>query len=131
MIITANRFFNTSWQAYKIAAITLGLAKHGLKDFGVDKSEPVMAFVNKGKWLIKCECGGAEKAWEEGLFMCQSCWNAGHKHKCRRSIFPEQREEIERLLDKRPLENRNWFPGETVDDLLRENKEHEAELLEA
>lgn len=97
---------------------------------GVDEDTPPLeAYVNHGRWIVKCECGGAEKAWEERLFMCQSCWNGGSKHKYRRTVFPKRRAEIEALLIKRPLQNRNWTPGETLVLLRRENREHKGELL--
>jgi hypothetical protein len=37
--------------------------------------------------------------------------------------FPAEREEIERLLLLRPERDRNWEPGQTVEDLRRENEE--------
>lgn len=90
---------------------------------------PLEAYVNHGRWIVKCKCGGAEKAWEEGLFMCLSCLNSSHKHQYRKAIFPRTRAKIEALLIQRPLINRNWIPGETLTQLKKENKEHEGELL--
>lgn len=90
---------------------------------------PLQAYVNHGRWVVKCECRGAEKAWEEGLFMCLSCLNSGHKHKYRKVIFPKERAAIEAILIKRPLINRNWLPGETLAQLGKENKDHKGELL--
>jgi len=132
-MITANEFFKCSLTQYE---------KHPQKGiFGkfkarklplpitISDDEPLMAYVNHGRWIVKCECGGAEKAWEEGLFMCQSCWNGKHKHQYRRAVFPEEREMIEELLLKRALPNRNWFLHETIADLERENEEHKEELL--
>lgn len=131
MIITANKFFRASWNTYTLefarGMYMKGLVYSGLID---ESAEPLKAYVNHGRWLVKCECGGAEKAWEEGLFMCQSCWNAGHRHKLRRVIFSDDRVEIEHLLEVRPLPNRNWYPYETVADLRDENKVHEDLLLE-
>lgn len=97
-----------------------------------DEIEPVKAFVNKGRWIVVCPlCGGGEYAWEEGYCYCCSCHNSYMGHKYRRLVFPENRAEIEAALIVRPLANRNWNLGETIEDLLRENQEHEAELLEA
>jgi len=43
----------------------------------------------------------------------------------RRVDIPTNYQQIERVLLERPnRENQNWLPGETLDDLLRENKEH-------
>lgn len=43
--------------------------------------------------------------------------------------MPSERKKIEEQLNKRPLENRNWYPGETVADLRLENAAHHEELL--
>ncbi len=140
-MITANIFFNRvrypgcpqtgSFEAYKLIVLAKELAHGGIPEQGYDiTSPPLQAYVNHGRWVVKCECGGAEKAWEEGWFMCQSCFNSRHKHQYRRSVFPKSREAIEKLLALRPLINRNWRPGESLAQLKAENQEHRAELLE-
>ena len=132
MIVTANSWFNTTYDDYKKNTLLQGLAKYGLKYQPVlvgDK--PLVAFVNHGEWLVKCECGGAEKMWEEEMFLCQSCWNGKHGHRVRQATFPKNRKQIETLLDIRPLDNRNWNSNETLADLRRENKEHKVELIGA
>jgi hypothetical protein len=127
MITTANHSLKTDFDTFKVAA----LAKVGIVDQGIEEdSPPLEAFINHGRWVVKCECGGCEKAWEEGLFICQSCFNSGHKHKIRKAIFPKDRKQIEQLLEVRPLPNRNWQPHETLADLEKENEQHKAELLE-
>lgn len=101
-----------------------------IKPIGLFEDDaPLQAYVNHGRWILKCECGGAEKAWEEEKFMCLSCLNSGHKHQYRKAIFPSNRTAIEAILIKRPLANRNWLPVETLAQLRKENKEHEGELL--
>ncbi len=129
-MITANAYFGISWGEFRAARIIPIMAKYGLKDTGIDDSSPLKAYVNHGHWLVKCECGGCEFAWEEGIFMCRSCWNAGHAHKFRMSIFPDERKEIEALLLRRPIPNRNWFAHETVAELEAENMIHADKLLE-
>ena len=137
-MITANQFFKGSFETYRTLVLLPGMSMRlvnrnlpsPLKENIDSDSPPLEAYVNHGRWVVKCECGGAEKAWEEGWFMCQSCFNAGHKHQYRRSIFPKERLKIENLLEVRPLPNRNWYPGETLSQLQAENKEHKAELLE-
>jgi len=129
-MITANQFFKSSWETYRLMVIMPAMVKHGLLQVIYDEvSLPLEAFVNHGRWIVKCECGGAEKAWEEGWFMCQSCFNAGHKHQYRKAVFPKNRPKIEALLVLRPIPNRNWR-NETLAMLTAENKEHKAELLE-
>lgn len=90
--------------------------------------EPLTAYLNHGRWLVKCECGGAELAWDEGRFLCMSCWNAAHGHQFRPSAYPAERERIETLLNKRPVVNQNWRPGEAVELLEAENDLHAAEM---
>lgn len=140
-MITANQFRKCTLGQFELmrdvgilarlikAGIYLSLApRHNRIPIFRDE-EPLKAYVNHGRWVVKCECGGAEKAWEEGKFMCLSCLNSSHKHKYRVSVFPESRKTIEAILCRRPLMNRNWFPGETVAQLQKENKDHQGELL--
>lgn len=132
-MITANLFFNKTptWDSYRVLVLLPAMAKRLIPEQGYDeKSLPLKAYVNHGRWIVKCECGGGEKAWEEGWVMCQSCFNATLGHRYRRVIFPKPRSRIEQLLTVRPEPNRNWRPGETLADLERENSEHRAELLE-
>jgi hypothetical protein len=86
-----------------------------------DKVLPLV--VNIGRWVVICPfCFGAEFAREDGLFMCQSCWNAKAGRQYQRAAFPLERKEIESILLKRlDPQTRNWTPGETVVDLLLEN----------
>lgn len=131
-IITANDFFNRigSWEAYKSLNIIPAMAKKGIEPQGYAPDKPLEAYINHGKWLVKCECGGCEKVWEEGWVMCQSCFNALSGHKFRPTVFPKKRKDIEALLSLRRLPNRNWLPGETLLFLKAENEAHKAELLE-
>ncbi len=85
----------------------------------------VLAYVNHGRWLGKCECGGAEYVEpDQPIFMCCSCWNAGDAHLWRPVVFPEEQRTIEALLLVRPAEARNWVPGEGLGDLAAENEAH-------
>ena len=132
-MITANMFFNRlegGWEEFRATVLVPRLGKSLIPEQGYDEeSQPFKAYVNHGRWLVKCECGGCEKVWEEGWVMCQSCLNAAQGHKYRRTVFPTTRKKIEEILIVRPLPNRNWSPGETLADLRRENEEHKEELL--
>lgn len=130
-IITANSWFGMNFLKFRKTLVLKALLKHGLQDLGVDSGlKPLVAIVNKGRWLVICpDCGGAEYAWEENFMMCISCFNAKVSHKFRPSIFPTQRDRIEKILLSRPLPNRNWNLGETIPDLENENQEHADELL--
>ena len=131
MIVTANSWLNMTRDEYVRRIIYATMKRHGIRYYpSVDEGEPLKAFVNRGRWLVQCECGGAEHAWEEGLFICRSCFNSGHGHRVRLSVFPKDRAKIEDLLNVRPLDNRHWFPHESLADLRRENRHHKKELLE-
>lgn len=132
-MITANHWFEMPFRLWEANRIAAWRKKFKVADYGrvLDDDPPVMAQVYEGAWLVRCECGGAEYAWEEGLFWCFSCGNAGHGHRIRRSVFPKNRTAIEELLARRPLKKRGWLVGDTLTDLKRENKEHAGELLPA
>ena len=117
------------WDAFKLSVIQPAMAHRLLSDYGISDSEPLYAHVNRGRWVIRCECGGGEYAFEAGVTMCQSCWNGKHGHKYRRVNWPPERGMIEQLLLVRPLDNRNWVTGECINGLERENSEHRAELI--
>lgn len=129
-MITANMFFKCEWDTYRKMVLIAEMGKRLIAEQDYDKeSPPLKAHINHGNWSVKCECGGSEFAWEEGFFMCRSCFNGNHKHKYRKAIFPKDRTKIEELLLIRPLQNRNWYPNETLAQLRAENKEHKGELL--
>ena len=130
-MITANVWFNTNFEGFRTSKLIPQMAKMRLKEQGIALDKPLLTYVNHGRWLVSCDkCKGAEYAWEEGMFMCRSCWNAGHGHQYRKAEFPEDRQKIEKILEKRALPNRNWSHGETLAFLRQENKEFKAELLE-
>ena len=128
-MITGNLHYGMPWPAFVIAKIKPAMTKRLLPEGGIDTGPPVKARVNHGRWVWDCECNSAELAFDEGLGMCQNCYNAGLKHKYRNIIFPKGRKQIEEALLQRPEPNRNWYFGEPVAKLKDENKQHEAELL--
>ena len=130
-MITANLKYNRkwpTWEAFRVLCLVPLLAEHMIKEQGYTDATPLKAYVNHGRWLVKCECGGCESAYEEGWFMCRSCLNGAHGHKYRPLVFPKQRVKIEETLLPRPLPNRNWTI-ETVTELRDENAKHKHELL--
>lgn len=80
-------------------------------------SKPAHARINYGRWLADCpECrgdlNGAEFVTEGEDMTCASCGAVS------KVVWPDNIEEIEAVLNKRPRPaNRNWEPGETVDML--------------
>jgi hypothetical protein len=104
---------------YKQQARGVGFEFHG------QVRGQVRAEVNHGRWLVRCICGGAEEAaWQEPVFFCLSCGSNGNDSYLTSVEFPKQREEIEKVLLVRSIENRNWQPGESSSDLQSENREH-------
>lgn len=103
------------------------------------------ARLNHGRWIVDCpNCNGAEFAVPGQDFVCMSEWvpkamgdavgveavylKAREMAKRAKQVyavaFPDSVSEIERVLSARPAENRNWTPGESVDDLKQENRAH-------
>lgn len=81
----------------------------------------VRAEVNHGRWLARCpRCPGAELVQpDDPVMWCLSCGAGPYRVR-----FPRERRQIEALLLLRPRpEARNWRPGESLDDLRRENEE--------
>jgi hypothetical protein len=130
-LITGDTWFKMNYEQFKARYLRPLQAKFGIIAAGVDdKAAPLPAMVNHGAWIVICpNCRGAEYAFENGYFFCCSCKNSRNGHKYRNVIFPRDRAPIEALLIKRPLDNRNWAPGESLAQLDYENKLHARELL--
>lgn len=98
---------------------------------GVTDGE-IVAYVNHGRWIAECpDCAGAQLVSElERRFWCLNCGNAAVNFAWRHVRMPQKRTAIEAELVIRPAARseraitRNWLPGETVEDLQRENVEH-------
>lgn len=89
------------------------------------KSAPIPATCNHGRWVVLCECGGAQLASaDDPRFFCVSCLNERQGGKWRPVTWPEQRSDIEQVLRERFTENANWLPGESVEQLRAENIEN-------
>ena len=82
---------------------------------------PVLAYVNEARWVADCPCGGSELVAEKEDMLCGSCGTVAPVK------FPSKKktEDIERLLNLRPPANQNWYPHETVDELLAQNIEND------
>jgi hypothetical protein len=103
-----------------------GCGEKGLPTDRVNGAIVLHARVDHGRWIVDCPCegcNGAELAWGGGFFCCE-CRNGDHNGNLLAVKYPVERLQIERVLLKRPIENRNWHSGESVDDLIAENKEH-------
>jgi len=87
------------------------------------KASRVKAYINHGRWVANCECGGAEVVSpSDPIFMCLSCFNAADKGELRKVEFPKDRKLIEAvLLNRKEPGSRNWEHNETLADLKRQN----------
>lgn len=81
---------------------------------------PLLMGVNHGRWCATChECStgvATGKLWREArCFACGAIFA---------TVWPDEHQMIERILLKRPLKNRNWEPGEALNELRAQNIEH-------
>ena len=84
-----------------------------------------VVYFNWGRWLAECpdpSCSNAEeygRGLKDGSMVCSNCKRMAPAR------WPDDRATIQKVLEMRPVPGtRNWFPHETVDDLLRENAEN-------
>lgn len=91
---------------------------------GMDKTHTMPAEIRQGRWIVDCPwCTSCQMASEEDhRFFCTHCSNGAVGGKWIGVIWPDDREEIEAVVGRRPNpKNRNFLPGETVVDLRAEN----------
>jgi hypothetical protein len=88
------------------------------------------AFIDEGRWLVSCACNSAAYVTPSApYFICAVCgrrdWYLVY--------FPADKADIEAVLELRPERaNQNWYPegalavhaGETLNDLIEENRAH-------
>lgn len=107
------------------------LARFGLPRPVEEVAGAVEAFVNDGRWLVRCpSCPTYEYASvKDPVFMCCGCGNYANGGRYYAVVFPAEREEVERLLLRRSpgpargtsSSDRNFAPGETLEDLRAQN----------
>lgn len=97
------------------------------------KDVHLKAEVNAGRWIVRCPCGGAQRASKvDRRFFCVDCLNEWVSGQWVRVEWPREIEAIEELLSQRPdRETASWVPGESVDDLRSQNAEHLTEIVAA
>jgi hypothetical protein len=96
------------------------------------RAEPLPVVVNHGVLVALDGCGvregvhGGGVVWRSwGYVWCPLCGNRATGRRWRPVAYPDDFEAIEAALRARPdPTTRNWTPGETVADLLDENREH-------
>lgn len=91
----------------------------------ISKDVVVAPTVNHGRWLIDCpgeDCTGAQLAHpDRALFFCVDCLNEDVGGDWVSVQWPDEADDVERVLGARRSKNRNWIPVETVGDLWAEN----------
>ena len=93
---------------------------------GTSDAAVAIARVNDGRWIADCPwCSGAERvSFEMPAFFCCGCRNAAVGCAVISVKLPtvRTREAVERhLVGNRPPGARHWVPGETVEDLRRQD----------
>lgn len=80
-------------------------------------------WVNDGRWIIQCPCGGAQNAYAgQRRFFCVDCLNEAHGGAWVKVHWPKDHSAIDEVLAPRPIGNQHWVPGETVRDLQADNR---------
>jgi hypothetical protein len=160
-IITAKHYAQREGAASvfeRIQKIARTLSQRGGTIIQIASADPqgfaVLAEIEFGQWIARCECGGAEMVDpDEPIFFCFGCGNRTNRRYLRPVHFPEaaERAEIERLVLERPVDDarglddldrayqsktllyvdagtailplsRSWKPGESLDELKRQNQ---------
>ena len=96
-----------------------------------DGLETVAAYINEGRWVAECPdgCGSAIVVSEtDPIYICLSPpYLCPAEKEWFRVAFPRYKKSIEATLLKRPAKrpfyasNRNWCPGESLQQLKAEN----------
>jgi len=88
--------------------------------------------VNHGRWLARCPyCNGAELVrLDDPGFWCMSCQSEAVGRHILPLVVPAVNfvKQIEALLSVRKIENQNWQPKESMEDLRQENVAHLTEM---
>lgn len=83
------------------------------------------AFVNDGRWVVQCPCGGAQLVSpDDPRFYCVDCAGERHGSKWVPVVFPREHTAISDALAARPRDKQRWSPGESLAMLRKENIEH-------
>ena len=90
----------------------------------------MIAYMNSGQWVVDCSADDCKAVLFADRMACECRDQSVCDHPvvpCGAPIeatFPPRRTDIDRLLNSRPRQNRNWSPGETLANLKAENLLH-------
>ena len=86
-----------------------------------ENTTPKEAYINHSRWVVQCECNGAGLT--DRVLSISCCFDCGAVYT--NVVFPGEAKQIELALMKRKsLTSRNWTVGESLDMLIKENKDH-------
>lgn len=95
------------------------------------QTEPLKAGIDCGRWVVNCDCGGAIALHPDWQFA--ACFTCGQSWTTIEFPTPAFMKELTKILEQRPPNplRRNdrkwlwsWWPSETLDDLRKENRDH-------
>ena len=77
--------------------------------------------LNHGRWIF--DCPNCPQAYSVQSDFPEECENCGTKFNL---IVPSDvmANQVTEIVSVRPVENQNWYPDETIQDLLAENQAH-------
>ena len=95
-----------------------------VNDRTVASEQSAYAIVNAGRWIVNCPspgCYGAQYAsHEDRRYWCVNCENRMVGGQWIRVVWPQDVDAIERALSPRPAYAQHWLPGETTDELMKQ-----------
>ena len=79
-------------------------SRHGLHLYEEVSGIPVKAQLDFGRWIARCECGGAEAVDpSDPVFFCVSCGNYRNSGRLRRVEFPADYKAVEKKVMARKV----------------------------
>lgn len=147
IVVTASHLAKHEGHESVIARIYRLAGRFGFTPQPIEmQGTPVIARIDRSRWLADCECGGAEYVDpDEPFFFCANCGNDADSAKVRPVVFPpiETRQALEALITSRPVTirggstlqqqlltadesiprlQRQWDAGESLLKIARENR---------
>jgi hypothetical protein len=114
----------TTAEAYRALVLKM-LASRGISEKA--QSQPLAAHINCGRWVTPCECGGG--IWSQPGWAFAACVDCGRSWES--VLFPSHDDLVafDAVLSLRPSTGvgrrwYSWIPGQTVEDIERENLRH-------
>jgi hypothetical protein len=96
---------------------------------GTAEGKATFAYANYSRWVVDCpDCREGQLGCKtDHRFMCSNCGNVAIGGLWRTVDWPDEAPEVEAALEVRPPDNQNWFPEETVQDLITETADQAGE----